>query len=234
MHGPKVYSIPPIETYYHYLNCGFRVAASSGSDKMALNPPMGSARTYVKTIGPLSYDAWLDGIRRGRTFISTAPLLEFSVDGNEAGGVMKLSPGSAKLKVKARAVSIEPYDTLEIIYNGKVVRQAKASGKWMESHIDDVIEVDRGGWIAARAHGRKMLQYGATWWKQPVFAHTSPVYLEMPGRPAPAAESAALLLEQLEYLERWAEKDAKFPRPENREEALRRIQEAKAIYQALK
>ena len=81
MHGPEAYSTAPIEMYYHYLNCGFRVAVSSGSDKMALNPPMGSARTYVKTEGPLCYNSWIEGIRKGHTFISNYPLLDFSVDG---------------------------------------------------------------------------------------------------------------------------------------------------------
>jgi hypothetical protein len=99
MHGPRAYSTPPIEMYYHYLNCGFRVAVSSGSDKMALNPPMGSARTYVKTDGPLSYDSWIEGIRKGRTFISTYPLLDFSVDGKQAGDTIALAPGMAKLRV---------------------------------------------------------------------------------------------------------------------------------------
>jgi hypothetical protein len=84
MQGPSAYRRAPIDMYYHYLNCGFRVAASSGSDKMALNPPIGSARTYVKTRGLLSYDSWVEGIRAGRTFISTGPLLEFS---GEWGGI---------------------------------------------------------------------------------------------------------------------------------------------------
>jgi hypothetical protein len=233
MRGPKAYSTPPIEMYYHYLNCGFHLAASSGSDKMALNPPMGSARTYVKTDGPLTYDSWLEGIRKGRTFISTYPLLEFSVNGKEAGDTIALKPGKAKLHVRARARSLEPYETLEIIVNGKVVRQAAPSGDHFDASIDDNIEVDRGGWIAARAHGPKMLPYGATWWKMPVFAHSSPIYLDMPDRPAPAAESAELLLDQLGYFERFVESAANFPTPENRKEALSYIAQAKAIYTKL-
>lgn len=233
MHGPSAYSTPPIEMYYHYLNCGFRLAASSGSDKMGLNPPMGSARTYVKTEGPLSYDSWIEGIRRGRTFISTYPLLEFTVNGKEAGDKLNLAPGSTKLEVKARARSLEPYEVLEIVVNGKVVAHAKPAGKYHEATIDQAIEVDRGGWIAARAHGPKMLPYGATWWRMPVFAHTSPVYLDMPGRPAPAAASAKILLEQLGYLERWAEARANFPTPENKAEALGHIAKAKTIYAGL-
>lgn len=231
MHGPKAYSTAPIEMYYHYLNCGFRLAVSSGSDKMGLNPPMGSARTYVKTDSALSYGSWIEGIRKGRSFISTYPLLEFSVNGKEAGDTITLEPGKARLNLKAKARSLEPYEVLEILVNGKVVRTAKPVGAKFEASVEDVIEVDRGGWIAARAHRPKMLEYGATWWKMPVFAHTSPVYLDMKGRPAPAAESAGLLLDQLGYLERWFESRANFPRNEDRTEALRYVNEAKAIYE---
>ncbi len=238
MHGPSAYTRAPIDMYYHYLNCGFRLAASSGSDKMALNPPMGSARTYVKTRGPLSYDAWVEGIRAGRTFITTGPLLEFSVNGVEAGSVITLAPaaGKARLRVRARAISQEPYEVLEILVNGRVVRSAKpAAGQRGEAAIDEAIEVERGGWIAARAHGRTMLPYGATWWMMPAFAHTSPVYLEMPGRGpgAEARESAAVLLEQLGYLERWAEGQANFPAAENKREAMAMLARARAKYEGL-
>jgi hypothetical protein len=233
MYGPRVYSMAPIDVYYHYLNCGFRLAMSSGSDKMGLNPPMGSARTYVKTDGPLTYDSWIEGIRKGRTFASDYPLLEFTVNGQVPGETLHLSSGKAALKVQARAQSLEPYDQLEIVHNGRVIRSVNPSGPHYTAAIDDSIEVDRGGWIAVRAHGRKMLEYGATWWKMPVLAHSSPIYLDMPGHPAPAAESARLFIDQLNFLERWVQRDAKFPAAGNKSEALTRIAEARRIYQKL-
>lgn len=233
MHGPLVYSLAPIDVYYHYLNCGFHLAMSSGSDKMALNPPMGSARTYVKTEGPLTYPSWIEGIRKGHTFASDYPLLEFTVNDEMPGETIRLAPGKVKLRVKARAQSLEPYEQLEIVHNGKVIRSVKPTGKHFDATIDEAIEVERGGWIAARAHGRKMLEYGATWWKMPVFAHSSPVYLDMPGRPAQAGESARLFLDQLRYLQRWAEQQAKFPTQQNKAEALARIAKARGIYEKL-
>lgn len=200
---------------------------------MALNPPMGSARTYVKTAGPLTYQSWIEGIRKGRTFATNYPLLEFTVNGKEAGETLALTAGKVKLSVKAHAVSLEPYEQLEIIHNGKVIRSVKPSGDHFDAAFDESIEVDRGGWIAARAYGRKMLPYGATWWQMPVFAHSSPVYLDMPGRRARAAESARLFLDQLGYLRRWVEEQAKFPAPENKAEAIARIGSAQAIYKGL-
>jgi hypothetical protein len=231
MHGPKVYSIPPIDVYYHYLNCGFHLAMSSGSDKPGMNPPMGSARVFVKPDGPLSYSSWVEGIRKGRTFASDYPLLEFAVNGRDPGDTIRLAPGKAKLRVKARAVSIEPYEVLEIVYNGKVIRSEKAAGAHFEAAIDESIEVDRGGWIAARAHGPKMLAYGHSWWAMPVMAHSSPVYLDMPGRHAPAAEGARLFLEQLGYLEQWIGKQ-EMPEADRRK-AAELIERARTIYRGL-
>ena len=233
MRGPKVYSLAPVDVYYHYLNCGFHVAMSSGSDKMALNPPMGSARTYVKTDGPLNYDSWIEGIRKGHSFASNYPLLEFSVNGQGPGETLRLAAPATKLRVRASAESIEPYDQLEIVHNGKVIRSAKPSGKYHAARIDEDIEVERGGWIAVRAHGRKMLPYGATWWQMPVFAHSSPIYLDMPGKPADATESAALFLDQLGYLQRWVDQKANFPTSEAKAEALARIEQARVIYRKL-
>ncbi|MBM3727142.1 MAG: hypothetical protein FJW40_17180 [Acidobacteria bacterium] len=233
MWGPSIYSKPPLEAYYHYLNCGFRVAMSSGSDKMGTNPPMGSARTYVKTEGALSYDSWIEGIRKGRTFATNYPLMEFTVDGREAGDTLTLAPGKARVRVRARAVSIEPYDVLEIVHNGRVIRTVRPSGGRNLAVLDEVLEVDRGGWMAARAWGRKMLQYGETWWKMPVMGHTSPVYLSMAGRPARAVESARILLEQLGYLEEFVRSKAKMPGEGERQAALGEIARARKIYEGL-
>jgi hypothetical protein len=233
MHGPAVYSMAPIEVYYGYLNCGFHLAASAGSDKMALNPPMGSARTYVKTQGPLGYDSWIEGIRAGRTFASTYPLLEFTVNGADPGSTLHLAPGKARISVKARAQSIEPYDVLELMYNGSVLAQVAPGGDHHTAVIDRQFTVDKGGWIALRAHGKKMLPYGDTWWQQPVFAHTSPIYLEIPGTHPPSAKAAGLFLEQLGYLERWLRENANLPDEASRREALGYIEKAKAIYTRL-
>lgn len=233
MWGPKVYSLAPVDVYYHYLNCGFHLALSSGSDKMALNPPMGSARTYVRTDSALTYDSWIEGIRKGHTFATDYPLLEFGVNGRGPGDTIQLPGPKAMLQVHARAESLEPYDVLEVIHNGRVIRSAKPSGKRHVATLDEPVEVDRGGWVALRAHGRNMLPYGATWWQMPVFAHSSPIYLDMPGRPADAAESANLFLDHLGYLERWVEQKAKFPTAESKSEALARVAQARAVYEKL-
>jgi len=124
------------------------------------------------------------------------------------------------------------YEALEIIYNGKVVRTSKPAGAHFEAVIEGALEIDRGGWIALRARGSKMLPYGATWWQMRVFAHTSPIYLYMAGRPALAAEAAFLFLDQLGYFRKWADQ-ANFPTIANKEEAFALIDKAEGVYRKL-
>lgn len=164
------------------------------------------------------------GLRESAKAIPSRPITRFTIH---------MASGKSKIRVRAKAQSLKPYEELEIIYNGKVVRSVRPSGDHFEAVIDEAVEVDRGGWIAARAHGRKMLEYGATWWKMPVFAHSSPIYLDMPGWPAAAQESARLFLDQLDHLQNWMEAKARFPSQENKSEALARVAQAPGIYEKL-
>ena len=76
-----------------------------------------------------------------------------------------------------------------------------------------------------------MLEYGRTWRRLPVFAHTSPVYLDVGGRPADAAASARLFLEQLGYLERWIVDEASLPGRTERAAAIDLVRRARAVYE---
>ena len=233
MFGPAVYSMPPIDVYYAYLDCGFRLAVAGGSDKMGPFPPLGSARTYVRLDGPLEYGAWVDGTRRGRTFATSGPLLELTVADRGPGETIPLASSRGRLAIVARAVSIEPYDVLEVVHDGEVVLSATPRGSHHEATIESTIPVSHGGWVAARAHGRAMLEYGPTWRRIPVFAHSSPIYIEARGRPPGAARAARLFLEQLGHLERWMATEARVPLPENRAEARRLVSRASAIYRSI-
>jgi hypothetical protein len=67
-----------------------------------------------------------------------------------------------------------------------------------------------------------------------VFAHTSTIYLDMPGRPAIAEKSAEILLEQLGYLERWAKEKANYPTADARAQALDYVAQATKVYEDAK
>jgi TolB protein len=145
------------EFYYRLLNCGFRIAATSGTDNFSdvwRDPPPGADRTYVKIRGPLSMASWIEGIKAGRTFGTTGPMLLMDVAGREPGDEVALdAQAPATLAVKADAVSIAKMDKLEIIANGRVVKTVHASGDGKAVSLTDSVDLPQGGWIAARVIG---------------------------------------------------------------------------------
>src|SRR3989454_11614279 len=77
------------EIWYRLLNCGFRLPAAAGTDAFpnfaSLRGPPGLVRTFVHSGRTLNHASWLAGIKAGRTFVTNAPLLEFSLAGHAIG-----------------------------------------------------------------------------------------------------------------------------------------------------
>ena len=149
--------IASAEFYYRLLNCGFRIAATSGTDNFSdvwRDPPPGADRAYVKIRGPLSLRAWMDGVKAGRTFGTTGPLLFLEVEGKEPGDEIALSDSApASLRVKADASSIAPLEKLEVVVNGKVAQTVKVTGNGRPPRLPGRSIAAAGRWVAARVVG---------------------------------------------------------------------------------
>ena len=119
---PEVQANDGLRLWYRYLNCGFHLTATAGTDKMTNYVTVGANRVFAKVDGELSYQAWMDALRRGRTFVTNSPLLSFTVNGREAGETLDLKRGKASVvSIEAPAESQLPYHRLEIVVNGRTV-----------------------------------------------------------------------------------------------------------------
>ena len=119
--------------YGKLLNCGFRLAATGGSDNFSnvwRDPPPGSARTYARIDGPLSFHSWLRAIQANRTFGTNGPLLFLSVKGKTPGDTLRLN-GTEKyiLPVEIQVSSLSPLEKVELLMNGKVIHRTSAPPK---------------------------------------------------------------------------------------------------------
>jgi hypothetical protein len=117
------------------LNCGVRLACTGGSDfpfSAALLAPwypnLGLDRTYAQVEGSFSYPAWLEAIRKGRTFATNGPLLFFTVDGQPPGSEIRAPASHSRMRLDARAVCNYGLDCLEIVCNGAVVKHVEGQG----------------------------------------------------------------------------------------------------------
>ena len=170
------------EAPYRYLNCGYRLPLVGGTDKMSSDVPVGMYRTYTRIPDEeFSYESWCNNVARGRTFLSSGPIISLKVDGREIGDTVKMS-GPGTVEVEVTAESIFPIHTLELVRAGRVVATADSSGGARRLEIRERVRVDGHTWLAARCGGPGY--YGFAHhdvWNRGVFAHTSPVYVACGG-----------------------------------------------------
>lgn len=166
------------QEYYRYLNGGYRLPLAGGTDKMDSQVPVGLYRTYVY-LGdePFSFESWCAGLRAGRTFLSGGPLLEFTVEGQPVGSTLRV-PGGGTVEVQARARSIFPIHTLQIVERGRVVAETGAEEGRRELSLRAQLKVADDTWLAARCGGPGYVALPhLDSWGRGVMAHTSPVYV---------------------------------------------------------
>jgi hypothetical protein len=189
-----------VPVWYHLLNCGFRIPASAGTDCFLNRIPSrlpGSDRAYVRIEGEFSYPRWIEGLKAGRTFVTNGPMLELTVNGQPLGTTVRAEPGSS-LDIEGRARAAYPLDRIELIQSGLVaaVARAKAGSNSLEISIGTSRPVEQSGWVALRAFGPPHPDAP----RGPAFAHTSAIYVEVPGKPADARADAAYFLAWLDRL----------------------------------
>jgi hypothetical protein len=77
-----------LNIWYHTLNVGFRTRISGETDFPCIyGERVGLGRSYVKLNGKLNYEAWAEGIKAGRAYVTDGKshLLDFAVNGVAMG-----------------------------------------------------------------------------------------------------------------------------------------------------
>jgi len=247
---PELAANDGLRLWYRYLNCGFRLTAVAGTDKMTNWVTAGANRVYAKVDGEFTYGNWIAALKRGATFVSNSPLMTFTVDGRQSGSVIDVNGKERKARIHAEAESQLPYDRLEIVANGTVVHDATPSGPRNRSVIQMEYPVDRSCWIAARvvedlgkyrarrvdftgvhsAAGTRHGDFFGTRRPETVFAHTTPVYVLHDGRPIRSAEDAGYWIRYLEASRAWLDKNGNFARPSDKKATLEAFEAGIAAY----
>jgi TolB protein len=224
------------EVWYKLLNLGFRLPAGAGTDAMPnyaapIRGGVGFDRVYVWVpVWPLNLKEWLDGIKLGRTFATNGPLIEFKLGGEMVGSELKFDSPQPAVVFSAKLRSIVPVDHLEIVCNGKIVKTLATDAAKESADISGTLPLTESGWCVLRAWSEKadypvMDNY--------TYATTSPVYITVLGKRAYSRNDA-------EYFKAWIDRTteitSQYPDWNSRAEkelVLKRLHEARAIYEHL-
>ncbi len=217
------------EVWYRLLNIGQRTVATSGTDMFTdfqRTPAAGTARLYAEAPdGRHDIDSILAQTRAGRTFLTTGPVLLFTIgDGARPGDVTSGGEQPWELEL----ISSEPVETVEIVVNGEVVETLDGIRGGETKVYSSSVALPENGWVAARAHGG-----GGEWPGMAVdqFAHSSPVWIGTVGSrdPQVASQAAADLIKAIDFSRaraREAYGDTPTPRLDARFDAAREKLEA--------
>lgn len=191
--------------WHEFLNLGIPIALSAGSDVMNdlyRTMAIGTTRVYVKPEGAFTLESYLDALKKGKSFVSNAPQILFSVEDKEVGEVIKSNKRKAKWKLTVH--SPVPYDQVELFVNGKVVWSKKSKNGTSETYTGTV-DIPKGGWVTARVSGTK-----SEWPMMDsfIFAESSPIWFNEVGSTLPISKVSAAekLLEILKISEQSLKK----------------------------
>ena len=212
---PEEYTI-----WYHLLNCGIHLPVSTGSDWYICS----NNRVYVQSGDTFTYEAWLKGLQSGRTFITNGPALFLCVGDCQPGDTIPVEKGE-HLEVEVTWQSHHPLETVELVANGQVVDsqvfpEGNQKCKW---RVPFVAQED--GWLAARASSQRRDSF-----YQPIFAHTSPVWLQVANPSVTRSSSAAFFTQSLDKAMDWVRTRGNYDNERQKAEVLDLFEAARAAY----
>lgn len=215
---------PEYDLWYGMLNCGFCLPASTGSDWFICS----ANRVYAYTGAPFTYADWVAALQSGRTFITNGPALFLEVNDQQPGATVSAEVGE-ELVLRATWQSHYPIRQVELLWNGQVV----ATQSYPEGSTGGALALDlrvpTDGWVAARLSSPLRDSFF-----QPLYAHTSPVYVQTGRRAAERAEAAAFFARELDAALAWVEQKGKFRTEGQRQEVEALFKEGQAVYQGLR
>ncbi len=135
------------EVWYKLLNLGFKLPAGAGTDATAdyaapIRGQVGFDRVYVWTPSwPTTFELWMDGMKKGKTFATNGPLIEFKLGGEMVGGELNFDAAQTAVPFTAKLRSIVPTDHLEIVCNGKVAKELKLEGTGQSADFTGTIPI---------------------------------------------------------------------------------------------
>ena len=183
------------ENYYSLLNCGFRLQPTAGTASGVHPVPLGYSRVYVHLNGDFDGDAWVDGLRKGRSFVTNGPMLFVTTNQKRPGHVFSNSDSMA-LTIAGEVYSERPLERIELVVNGRSsslpsgTPETTSTGALRYS-ILETVEVAESSWAAVRcfeASGNGRIR----------FAHTAPWHFEIGNQPVrPRREEIDYLIQRV-------------------------------------
>ncbi|MDX1517807.1 MAG: CehA/McbA family metallohydrolase, partial [Woeseiaceae bacterium] len=219
------------DVWHRLMNCGIRIAAAGGTDAMAnyasLRGPLGVNRTYVhvaskgKTLAARR-NAWIDGLRKGRSIATNAPLLGLTVEGRGPGEEVQL-PSAGTVRYRGFMRSQIPIDHVEVLLNGRVVDTIELQEERTRADVEGELRIGNSGWLLLRAWNDASHPEIFDFYP---YGTTTPVWISVDGRAPTSPADAAYFLAWIARLRTAAGAHPDYNSDEEKQRVLSRLDAA--------
>lgn len=173
------------EDWFALLRQGHRMTATGNSDSHSAAEIVAMPRNYVRTEGTrldeeaverFDLDAFVDAIHRGRSFVTTGPLLDVRLDGQGPGRTVR--GRHADLAIRVRAADWIGVERMRVFVNGALVRESPAS-----RHGTHEISLDfaRDSFVTVEVEGSAGGDYRAVYPGFTPIAFSNPIWVDADG-----------------------------------------------------
>ncbi|HLY63101.1 MAG TPA: CehA/McbA family metallohydrolase [Terriglobia bacterium] len=236
-----------LNIWYHTLNVGYRTRISGETDFPCIyGDRVGIGRSYVREMGALTYQDWLEGVRAGRSYVSDGKshLLNFKVNevqvGVESSELRMAQPGNVKVTAQVAAMLDEAPDenirklpyTEKLYWDLERARVGDSRKVPLELVVNGLPvarqEIIADGTVRPVEFNYKIDR--SSWVALRILpsSHTNPIFVLVGGKPIRASrKSAEWCLKAVDQC--WSQKAPKI-RPEEFVDAERAYESARQAY----
>ena len=135
---------------FHAWNNDFRITPVGGEDSLANmqdNRPVGIIRTYACLGDEFTAAGWVNALKKGHTYLSSGPVVEFRVNGQMPGDKVRLAGGGRRSHDRGQSVGVD----------------ARAPGARLSRRQD----MEAGGRRGSPKRHRYNRAAGSRWWWKP-------------------------------------------------------------------
>lgn len=215
---------------HHAWNNDFPITPVGGEDSLANmqdNRPVGIIRTYAYLGSNFTAAGWVDALKKGHTFLSSGPVVEFKVNGQIPGDSVRL--GSAgTVDIEGRVWSSMPIRLVRIYHNGKVWKDIPVPANSTEVGFSERAQTSASGWFSLVAEADELPPAARSVYAQAV---TNAVRVYVGDGKIRSRESAAYFLEWIERLRAQIGDLSLWRSESERNRAYRDLDRAAQIYE---
>jgi TolB protein len=190
---------------------------------------LGAIRTYVHLDGPVSADAWLEGVRKGHTFFTTGPLIEFRVNGKLPGDVLQLPAGGGTVTLEGSVRSVGPLSKVTVFHRGGVFREIPLNADGKGAQFKEQVRITDSDWFALAVEGPQFDYFDATY----LLAGSSAVRVYAGDRKIRDRQSAEYFMKWIDILTDQTKEWPWWRSEAEKAHVFSQYQEARRVYERL-